>query len=116
MLLQTKRETLVSNTALLPPLPDNPITALHDDVIGQFAKQLRQELAIRGETCAKLAALQQSLMKGLCKALPAVIPLFEKDKGKRNSLKTGMGRPMCDGLTNGQTELWIDDVIKLREE
>jgi hypothetical protein len=97
-------------------MPDNPIISLHDDVIATFARQLRQELVARGETCAKLADLQKSFMKSLCKALPAVIPLFEKDKARRNSLKTGLGRPMCDGNTNGQTELWIDGVIKLREE
>lgn len=54
-------------------------------------------------------------MKSLCKALPAKIPLFEKDNAQRGLLRTGMGRPMCDGITSGQTEPWIDGVTSFEK-
>jgi hypothetical protein len=102
--------------SLLPALPENPIAALHDDVIGQFASKLRKELAIRSETYNKLAELQKKLMKDLCRCLPAVIPLFKKDESKIGSLRTEMGRPMCNGMASGQEKFWIDDILKLRDE
>jgi hypothetical protein len=102
--------------SLLPPIPDNPIAALHDDIIGQFATKLRKELVIRSDTYNKLAELQKKLMKDLCRCLPAVIPLFKKDEAKMGLLRTEMGRPMCNGMARGQQKFWIDDILKLRDE
>jgi len=102
--------------SLLPTLPENPIGALHDDIISQFATKLRKELVVRSETYNKLADLQKKLMKDLCRCLPAVIPLFKKDEAKIGSLRTEMGRPMCNGMASGQEKFWIDDILKLRDE
>jgi hypothetical protein len=102
--------------SLLPPIPENPIAALHDDIIGQFAIKLRKELVIRSDTYNQLANLQKQLMKDLCRCLPAVIPLFKKDESKIGSLRTEMGRPMCNGMASGQEKFWIDDILKLRDE
>lgn len=50
-LLQQKKSINAGEVSLLPTLPDNPIAALHDDIIGQFAFKLRKELVVRSETC-----------------------------------------------------------------
>ena len=102
--------------SLLPTLPENPIVALHDDIISQFSTKLRKELVIRSDTYNKLADLQKKLMKDLCRCLPAVIPLFKKDEAKIGSLRTEMGRPMCNGMASGQEKFWIDAILKLRDE
>jgi hypothetical protein len=60
--------------------------------------------------------MQKKLVKDLCSRLPAVIPLFKKDESKQTLLRTEMGRPMCDGVTSEQSKLWIDDIIRLRNE
>lgn len=115
-LLGKKKKLVAESAANLPTLPENPISALHDEVIGQFATQLRKELVIRSETYTELAGLQKKLMKDLCRCLPAVIPLYKKDECKIGSLRTEMGRPMCTGMASGQDKFWIDDVLKLRDE
>ena len=115
-LLGKKRQVVAESTSLLPPLPENAITALHDEVIGPFAFKLRKELVVRGETHTDLAKLQKTLIEDLCSCLPAVIPLFKKDESKQTLLRTEMGRPMCEGVTSGQSKLWIDDIIRLRNE
>jgi len=102
--------------SLLPVLPENPVSALHDDIISQFASNLREELVIRSKTYNQLADLQKKLMKDLCRCLPAVMPLFKKDENKMGSLRTEMGRPMCNGSASGQEKFWIDDILKLRDE
>ena len=110
------KKRLAESQAILPSLPDNPITALHNLVIGGFAAQLRKELVIRSDTHTELAELQKKLIKDLCSCLPAVIPLFKKGESKQSALRTEMGRPMCSGVASQQNKLWIDDMIKLREE
>ena len=102
--------------SLLPTLPENPIAALHDDIISQFASKLRKELVVRSTTYNQLADLQKKLMKDLCRCLPAVIPLFKKDESKISALRTEMGRPMCNGMASGQERFWIDDILTLREQ
>jgi hypothetical protein len=115
-LLGKNRKRLADSQATLPPLPENPIAALHDEVIGQFAYKLRKELVVRSDTYNQLADLQKKLMKDLCRCLPAVIPLFKKDESKMGALRTEMGRPMCNGMASGQEKFWIDDILKLRDE
>jgi hypothetical protein len=115
-LLGKNRKRLAESQADLPALPENPISALHDDIIGRFAANLRKELIVRSDTHTKLAELQKTLIKDLCSCLPAFIPLFKKDEARQGLLRTEMGRPMCNGVASEQNKLWIDDIIKLREE
>jgi hypothetical protein len=115
-LLVNNKHRLVEAMAVLPALPNNPVAALHSDVIGKFASDLRKELVMRSPTYAELAELQKQLMKDLCRCLPAVSPLFKKDESKMNLLKTEMGRPMCNGMASGQEKFWIDDILSLRDE
>ena len=115
-LLSKKKSINGGEVSLLPILPENPVAALHDNVIGQFASKLRRELVVRSDTYNQLADLQKKLMKDLCRCLPAVIPLFKKDESKISALRTEMGRPMCHGMASGQERFWIDDILKLRDE
>ena len=115
-LLRKKISMNAEEVSLLPILPENPIAALHDEIIGQFASKLQRKLAGRSVTYNQLADLQKKLMKDLCKCLPAVIPLFKKDESKVGLLRTEMGRPMCNGMASGQERFWIDDILKLRDE
>jgi hypothetical protein len=114
--LGKNKKRLAECRATLPSLPENPVSALHDEVIGQFANKRRKELVVRSDTYNQLANLQKQLMKDLCRCLPAVIPLFKKDESKIGSLRTEMGRPMCNGMASGQEKFWIDDILKLRDE
>jgi hypothetical protein len=115
-LVREKKTSTARDKALLPTLPDDPIISLHHDVIHQFASHLRQDLTnySSSSTFTKLAELQKKLIQDFCQTLPAGIPLFRKDKERITSLRTEQGRPMSH--IDEENSLWIDDIIKLRNE
>lgn len=85
-------------------------------MIRRFGEKLKAELTARGTAYTKLAELQESLIKDLNSAVLAVMPLFEKDSAKQSSLTTAFGYPMSSITSSTQQKVWIDDLIKMREE
>jgi hypothetical protein len=115
-LVRDKKRSTAELKSLLPLLPEDPISALHHDVIHQFASHLRQDLTnySSSSTFTELAELQKKLIQDFCQTLPAGIPLFRKDKERITSLSTEQGRPMSQ--IDEENSLWVDDIIKLRNE
>jgi hypothetical protein len=114
-LLQEKRHSTAIAKSSLPSLPEDPVAAVHQDVIRQFGETLKYELSIRGPACTALAEAQKCLFKNLNLAVLAVMPLFKKNEAKQSSLTTTFACPMSGITTSDQRKIWIDDLITMRD-